>query len=708
MIASRIHKPKLNVRAKILAVFLALSVISLLITGFVALTTISDVGSYAQQSSTILGKEAIADSTRALQDSTEVYLIRIASDQAEIIDDILWSSEEELDILAEYALSAQNNPAYQSQIPSYSSTDPPQDPLSGTGVLLAPGATASAGSEEYSALAGMDDLLAAVYRTDGDLTSVYVVSESGIMRLYPWQEISGPVFDPRTRPWYVAAKASDHAVWTGPYVDAAGNGLILTCSRSVKTRYGTWVFASDATIDQINAYTNLTLEGKGYSVIVDNNGKIVSRPGLSANGARWDQPYAGENAFLVDNSDFSAVSRNMTAGKTGVERVLFNNNETFVAYAPISSLNWSYSVSMPASEIVAPIMVTEGKILSSTRAADIHISEQTERIRNLFMGLFCLLLIVVILLAWQLARIITRPVDALKEGATALGRGDLSARVWIHSGDEFEDLACSFNRMASDLRKNIENLKRTTAEKERYTKELEIAKEIQGTFLPESVPEIPGFEIAAVTTPAMEIGGDLYDFIPVSGNRQGFVIADVSGKGISAALFMAVSHTLLHASSMAEPDPSRSVRNANRLIYEDGRSSMFITVFYGVLDPKTLEFTYVNAGHNPPLLFRNGEAGIWMTDAKGIAMGVVPDVDISPATVRFGHGDLLVLYTDGVTEAFNVKDEPFGEERLIACIDKNRALAAEDILTALLEEIRQFSGAAPQSDDITLMVICVK
>lgn len=700
--------PPLNVRMKILVIFLTLSLLSLLITGFVALATISDVGNYARQSSNTLGKDAIADSTRALESGTEEYLIRIASGQAEIIDDILWSSEEELDILAGYALSVENNPAYRSRVRSYPPTNPPRDHLSGTVVLTAPGATVSAGSDEYGALAGMDDLLAAVYVTDGDLTSVYVASDSGIMRSYPWQDISGPVFDPRIRPWFVAAKVSGHPVWTGPYVDAGGNGLILTCSRGVKTRYGTWVVASDATVDQIYAYTNRTLGGKGYSFLINGRGDIVSRPGLSANGTSWYQPFTTENIFLADNSGLSAVGRNMTAGKTGVERVRFNNTEMFVAYAPITSLNWSYAIALPANEIIAPIVVTEGKIVAATRETNVHIGEQTDRIRAVFAGLFCLLLIIVIILSWYLARIITRPVDALRQGTTTIGKGDLDFRLDIRSGDEFEDLARSFNQMASDLKDNIENLKRTTAEKERYTKELEIAKEIQDSFLPEAVPEIAGFEVAAATIPAMEIGGDLYDFIPVGGGRWGFVIADVSGKGISAALYMALSRTLLHVIGGAEPDPSRAVRNANRLIYEDGRSSMFITVFYGVLDPGSRQFSYVNAGHNPPLLLRNGEEGTWMTGVKGIALGVVPDVDISPAVIGLIPGDLIVLYTDGVTEAFNEKDEPFGEERLMDFVGRNRALPAEDLLAAILEEIRKFSGAAPQSDDITLVIVRVK
>lgn len=655
-----------------------------------------------------LGKAAIRDSTAALSNATEEYLIRVASDQAELIDVIILDTEAQINLLAAQATSLQNNPGYQQQIHTYSRSDPPASPLSGTLIQLAPGATVTDVDEKYRAISAMDDLLADIFRTDdGDMISVYGVTDSGIPLTYPWNGEIAPDFDPRSRNWFTEAHESDHPIWTQPYVDASGHGLILTCAKRVNTRYGTWVVASDITVNKINEYTSLTLGGKGYAVLTDSTGTVISRPGLSANGTRWDQPFPVENVFLSPNPDLVAVGRNMTAGRTGVEMVNFNGTENIVAYAPVSSLNWSYAVSMPARDIVAPIKNTENLIVAATIATSTEILQKTDRLLYLFTGLFFLLLVMVILLSWLLARMNTRPVDALRKGTAGIGSGNLDFRLDIPSGDEFEELAISFNQMASDLKVNIENLKRTNAEKERYTKELEIAKEIQDSFLPESVPRIPGFDIAAVTIPAMEIGGDLYDFIPTLGKNTGFVIADVPGKGVSAALYMALSRTLLHASGEADLDPSRVVRNANRLIYEDGRSSMFITVFYGVLDPRAMTFSYINAGHNPPLLVRSSDGGSWLAGAKGIALGVIPDVSIAPGHLNLRHGDLLVLYTDGVTEAFNERQEEFGENQLRDCITRYQGLPAQNILDALLGEIRAFSGTAPQSDDITLVVIRV-
>jgi phosphoserine phosphatase RsbU/P len=238
---------------------------------------------------------------------------------------------------------------------------------------------------------------------------------------------------------------------------------------------------------------------------------------------------------------------------------------------------------------------------------------------------------------------------------------------------------------------------------------MEIAKEIQDNFLPEFTPAIPGIELAATTLPAMEIGGDLYDFIPVSKERWGLAIADVSGKGVSAALFMALCSTLIRVSGGTEADPSVVMEHANQMIYADGRSSMFITIFYGVLDPANRKFTYVNAGHNPPMLVRGDPPDVrTLEEGRCIALGVVPEVTLSCVELLLEPGDLIVMYTDGVTEAFNPQDEEFGEERLMDYLEKHRKYPVREIIDGLIDEVRRFCGSRSQSDDITLVVVKVQ
>jgi len=261
---------------------------------------------------------------------------------------------------------------------------------------------------------------------------------------------------------------------------------------------------------------------------------------------------------------------------------------------------------------------------------------------------------------------------------------------------------------------NLINERRTAAEKDKYRRELErqayemeIAGGIQQSFLPERPPKIKGVELAALNLPAREVGGDFYDFIPISKDKWGLVIADVSGKGVPAALFMALSRTLVRANVAGNARPSEAIRRAGNLIAEDDRSSMFVTLFYSVLDSKKKTLTYVNAGHNPPLMFRRDTGDIVLLEAKGIALGVMPNMELEEKEITLREGDIVVLYTDGVTEAINDKEEQFGQERLISIAEKNRNLPASELVKRIRQEVTEFSQRQPQFDDLTLMILKV-
>ena len=261
---------------------------------------------------------------------------------------------------------------------------------------------------------------------------------------------------------------------------------------------------------------------------------------------------------------------------------------------------------------------------------------------------------------------------------------------------------------------NLITERQTKAERDTYLQELErkktelrIARDIQMSFLPDRLPEIPSLELAALSLPAKEVGGDFYDAIPLSGNRTAFVIADVAGKGVPAALFMALSRTVLRANAQVPRSAREAVSEANTLIAEDAKSGMFVTLFYAVVDPAEKTLAYVNAGHNPPLLFRSGGGRPVKLKGTGIIIGVMPDAEYREETIRLESGDLLLLYTDGVTEAINSAEEQFGEERLIETVMRSRDLPPAEIVGRVRDAVMQFSGDEPQFDDQTLMVIRV-
>jgi sigma-B regulation protein RsbU (phosphoserine phosphatase) len=260
--------------------------------------------------------------------------------------------------------------------------------------------------------------------------------------------------------------------------------------------------------------------------------------------------------------------------------------------------------------------------------------------------------------------------------------------------------------------RNLITEKRTAAERESYRRELErteyemeTARRIQQSFLPESPPQIKGVEFAALSLPARQVGGDFYDFIPVAEDKWGIVIADVSGKGIPAALFMALSRTLVRANVSDDTTASQAMRKVNYLISQEAKMGMFVTLFYAVLDPETRRLHYVNAGHNPPFVLKNGSGDVIMLRASGIAMGVIGDVSFEEKRIELATNDIVVFYTDGITEAINAAGEQFGEKKLIETINKNADLPVLDLISSVKDEVFTYAQGQPQYDDFTLVIL---
>jgi phosphoserine phosphatase RsbU/P len=240
---------------------------------------------------------------------------------------------------------------------------------------------------------------------------------------------------------------------------------------------------------------------------------------------------------------------------------------------------------------------------------------------------------------------------------------------------------------------------------ERMEHEMRLARDIQASFLPEACPEIPGWRIAVDWRAASGVGGDYYDLVQLAPRQLTVTIADVSDKGVAAALYMALSRTVLRAAALDAHGPAETLQRANRVLLEDSRSGMFVTLVYGNLDLESGVLRFVRAGHNPPLLVRARDRRVTVLEPNGIVLGVVADPVLEEATIEMAPGDVLVLYTDGVTEAWNEGEEEFGLERLQAVVRESDGLAPEPLIARINEAVRRFVGDLPQADDYTLLVI---
>ena len=301
-----------------------------------------------------------------------------------------------------------------------------------------------------------------------------------------------------------------------------------------------------------------------------------------------------------------------------------------------------------------------------------------------------------VVVAFGVGRYVSRPVAAIVEDVEAIAGGDLDRRIRRMPNREFEQLVEAINRMVATIRQY-------GTEFEHRQAEVTIAAEIQRAFLPRALPDAPGFDLAAVSRPAREVGGDLHDLVPLTAGRLAVVCADVSGKGIPAALFMALTRTVLRAAASRYAAPAKVVRAANESICEDaGERGTFVTTFYGVLRPERRTLRYVNAGHNPPVLLRASRE--WETlEPTGPALGLLCGAEYAEAEVALDDGDLLLLYTDGVIEAIDTEEE-FGEDRLRQVVAAHRGATAAAVADAVLAAVDAHVAGAEQFDDITLVV----
>lgn len=317
-----------------------------------------------------------------------------------------------------------------------------------------------------------------------------------------------------------------------------------------------------------------------------------------------------------------------------------------------------------------------------------------------------------------------RPIDYLKVGsvlgemalvddrprsATATAVTDCKLVLIDHERfaalvQQFPDFAIQvMNIMSVRLRRLLdEEIKR-----QRLEEELAIGRQIQLSLLPARFPEIPGWEFAAVYRAARQVGGDLYDFITSSDDpgRLSIVIADVTGKGIPAALFMAFSRTIIRAESKTDRSPAALLQQVNQFILQDIHYRLFLSAFYATLDSDSGCLVYANGGHDRPLWQHSGSGEIEPLPAAGLLLGVFQNVRLEEREIVVAPGDLLIFYTDGVTEARNAAGELFGEERLRETIAAGAGSSADELLQAIVTAVEDFTGATPQADDFTLVVV---
>lgn len=359
----------------------------------------------------------------------------------------------------------------------------------------------------------------------------------------------------------------------------------------------------------------------------------------------------------------------------------------------------------PNSQATSRSLVTTrpSAVLGIVSRSEIATSDEYLVAFYILAGLLGIAWLVSLYIGISMTRTITGAVHNLYEGTTRIGRGDFAHRITVPTGrDQLADLGRSFNQMAEQLEQYVV----VTREKERLQSEIAIASEVQTRLFPHSPPSSKTIEMLGVCHAARSVSGDYYDYFMAADGELALALGDVAGKGISAALLMASIQSIMRtqlSDGNAAVTPANTVARLNRLLYASTSPEKYATFFFGLYSEQTRRMTYTNAGHLPPLIIHGDE--YQLLEVTGSVVGAFPSLRYEEQSVSLGSGDLLVAYTDGITEPENAYGEDFGAERLADVVLRNRDACPEEIVAKVLEAVRQWDTSAEQADDMTLMIV---
>ena len=525
--------------------------------------------------------------------------------------------------------------------------------------------------------------------------------DRGFKILYGWRE--GGQITVQDRPdvsqdyqhdWLVLPMQLRRNVWIEPYYDDQAKATMVTYSVPV-LRAGevVAVVTCDISLAEIRAMlADLPLGEGGMAVLLSRQGTFVAhteRPALEMKETIFSLAEAQKVPEV--GRALAELGHRMLRGLPGHMRYRrpFGDDlrMAHMYYTTVPCTGWALGLFRPEAQVLAPLVR-----LNQISALVAVVS-------------LALLLIPALGIAWS----VSRPLRRLAEAAQRLATGDFEEPLPpVRSQDEVGQLTGAFEQMRQDLSHYIADLTATTTAKERIAGELSAAREIQMSIVPKLFPPFPNWpdvDLHAMLIPAREVGGDLYDFLLLDESYLYIAIGDVSGKGVPASLLMAVGKTLLKSTMQTVRDPARAMAMVNQELAEDNDSCMFITMFCGILNLKTGNLIYANAGHNPPFLARCSGTIDRLDEPPGPALGIVPGITYENRSRHVYAGELLVLYTDGVTEAMNPANVMFEEEGLLAHIRRDGQQGAKPFLAGLAAAVHTHAAGAEQSDDITALAV---
>ena len=702
---------------KILRAMIALVIGLLLVAGIIFYLSIKKTSETLAASNRSLRETTGEESTAYMTEQSQQRMQELAENKAEIADALFFEFERGVCTAASVAEQIYSHPEeYKAR--SVPLPDPEKDGELTIQVLYS-AKTDPADPKiraELELIGNVQDVLMAVNESQKNMASIYVATESGFMVQADY--IPAKKFDEngnlmpmeaKERPWYEGAARSGKPFFTPVTKDAHTPRLAIMC--------GVPVFLEDQLMgvagagmyldDLEDLVKSVDLGAGGNACILNRRGQVLFSTYETGTLAAVTD---GEDLRLSEDEALAEMTRNAVAGKPGVTLITLDGVPSYAAFAPMQSVGWSMIVFLSQEAVEAP---TNQLLVNVERMTDEAFQASAGYIRSASIFLLILLglaVYIALIVSVALSNKIVKPIRLLTEKVGSVYGDDLDFTWDLDTGDETQTLADAFRSMTLRMKEYIRENETITAERERISTELSLATRIQAAMLPSIFPPFPErseFDLYALMDPAREVGGDFYDFFLIDEDHLCLVIADVSGKGIPAALFMMASKIILQSCAMLGQSPAEILTRTNEAICSNNEGEMFVTAWVGILELSTGRLTAANAGHEYPVLRKPDGQFELLKDKHGFVIGGMGGVSYKEYELRLEPGTTLFVYTDGVPEAMggDTAQEMFGTGRMLDALNGAGEAAPEQIVARVRGAMEDFVKDAEQFDDITMLCV---
>ncbi len=695
---------KSSIENRVFSVIAGISLVCIIITSAIAYFGVFKMSGKFIDINKEMIDHAAENSRQSIEELTDKELLLISTGKAQYIEEMFARYEVYLENIGAHASDMNESPEGFSEKPYHISFDA----KAGSEIpflLYSSDADAENLSYEAGVTANIGTTLQRITSGDDVISDAYYATESGLFFVSSNKNFlsENKGFDHKQREWYQNAKKSGELCISEIHSDPFGREEIICITKPVYSKGGEFIGVAGINIraDKFSKQLNCEEFHDCRFAIFSESGEMII-----ANTEWPTEKSESIDEFISEHQD---IYNDIIKKESGTKNINVGERHIHIAHTKLKSHKWIVVAYINNEIAMTPSVILENGFTALSNEASEDIMKYTLIICVFGLVSLVLLLVFTYILGNTLSKRITKPIVTLTNSVKNIAHGNLDFNCDIKTGDEIEDLSDAFGNMTESLKEYIDKVKSESKAKEHHKAELEIAKKIQMSILPNNAKDFDAnteFEIATSIIPAKGVGGDFYDYFMVDDEHLAITIADVSGKGVPAALFMMISKTLINNKTKPDMSPGEILTEVNRLLCINNDAAMFVTAFLGILNIKTGEFRYSNAGHTPPFVYRYKEGFDNLSVTKNLFLAGVEETIYKTDSITLCKGDMIFLYTDGVTEASTKEKKQYGKKRLYNLLNSFAAehMTLEEIIANITEDIYEFVYGAEQTDDITMLI----